>query len=435
MYKDKEVLRVFRSMLIDLEETSSHTAKAEILTEYITRRRGLAVLLDHACNPFRQYYTTSVVAESKGHFDESLSIVSLPEVLDQLEGGTYRGQKAYDLWVTYVRNLPEDLQMAAQRVLDKDLKCRIQATTINKVLEQLEMSPIPVFGVALGFPWNANPVWNDRSEWYWSRKLDGVRCCAVLREGHPPVLYSRQGKQFFTLGKIEEALQDVSDQNCILDGELALRTDGGKDDFQGLMKHIRRKDWEIPNPVFHVFDCIPLDGSTPLFQERYRKARWICKSTYSKKIVWVRQHLLKNEAQFQEAQETAALRGWEGLILRANKEHKTGRSRDILKVKEMREMELLCTGIETGPIRIVGEDGREKTIQVMTAAIVAYKDGTVGVGSGWTIKQRRYYRRNPHKLIGMLLTVQYFEETRNQQGGFGLRFPVVKWNHGSERTT
>jgi DNA ligase-1 len=88
--------------------------------------------------------------------------------------------------------------------------------------------------------------------------------------------------------------------------------------------------------------------------------------------------------------------------------------------------------IETGKIKVV-QDGKEIQKNCMAAAIIEYKGGEVGVGSGWTIKQRRKYLKHPEKLIGRVLTVQYFEETKNQNGGYGLRFPVVKAVHGKER--
>ena len=36
-------------------------------------------------------------------------------------------------------------------------------------------------------------------------------------------------------------------------------------------------------------------------------------------------------------------------------------------------------------------------------------------------------------IIGKIITVQYFEETKNDKGGISLRFPTVKHIHGSKR--
>ena len=40
--------------------------------------------------------------------------------------------------------------------------------------------------------------------------------------------------------------------------------------------------------------------------------------------------------------------------------------------------------------------------------------------------KREYYKENPNEIIGKTITVQYFEESQNQNGEFSLRFPVVK---------
>ena len=70
---------------------------------------------------------------------------------------------------------------------------------------------------------------------------------------------------------------------------------------------------------------------------------------------------------------------------------------------------------------------------MLSAVYIEHKGYSVKVGSGWTIEERQHYYKNPQKLIGSVITVQYFEETKNQNGGVSLRFPTVKIIHGKER--
>ena len=58
----------------------------------------------------------------------------------------------------------------------------------------------------------------------------------------------------------------------------------------------------------------------------------------------------------------------------------------------------------------------------------------VAVGSGFNQEERIKYQANPEELIGKTITVQYFEETKNQNGGLSLRFPTVKhiYNNGRD---
>ena len=71
-------------------------------------------------------------------------------------------------------------------------------------------------------------------------------------------------------------------------------------------------------------------------------------------------------------------------------------------------------------------DGKEEVVRMMAQAYINHKGHEVKVGSGWNQEQRIRYQKNPSELIGKTITVQYFEESKNQQGGLSLRFPTVK---------
>jgi DNA ligase 1 len=72
---------------------------------------------------------------------------------------------------------------------------------------------------------------------------------------------------------------------------------------------------------------------------------------------------------------------------------------------------------------------------VMVRANILHKGYKVGVGSGWTIEQRREFKKDPSKIIGKTINVRFFEETENQEGGISLRFPTVKHIYEGERNT
>ena len=54
------------------------------------------------------------------------------------------------------------------------------------------------------------------------------------------------------------------------DGEICLVDEDGNEDFQGVMKQLRRKDHQIKNPAYMVFDMLRNDefdsgkGTEPL---------------------------------------------------------------------------------------------------------------------------------------------------------------------------
>jgi len=84
------------------------------------------------------------------------------------------------------------------------------------------------------------------------------------------------------------------------------------------------------------------------------------------------------------------------------------------------------------PQRVIVE-GQEVVEDVLSAVIVTHKGGRVKVGSGFSLDERRKYFKDPSGILGSIITVQYFEETVDQDGNNSLRFPVFKANHGKKR--
>ena len=62
---------------------------------------------------------------------------------------------------------------------------------------------------------------------------------------------------------------------------------------------------------------------------------------------------------------------------------------------------------------------------------IEHKNHLVKVGSGFSQEQRIKY--TTEDIVGKIITVQYFEETKNDKGGISLRFPTVKIVHGEKR--
>ena len=83
--------------------------------------------------------------------------------------------------------------------------------------------------------------------------------------------------------------------------------------------------------------------------------------------------------------------------------------------------------METVDLRIIGfEEGSSKNAGKLGALIVDYKGNEVGVGSGFTDFDREFIWNNQDQYLGKICEVQYFEESKNKDGGVSLRFPVFK---------
>ena len=145
------------------------------------------------------------------------------------------------------------------------------------------------------------------------------------------------------------------------------------------------------------------------------------------------QQRLTDHEDFQKWRQEAQDAGWEGLMLRLDTTYKGKRSKDILKVKTMHDAEYRVKGYDAGPFRYV-MDGREVEEVMLSNIVVEHKGNDVRVGSGFTIEQRQHLLKHPEDIMNKVVTVQYFEESQNQNGEFSLRFPVLKVIHGDERT-
>ena len=136
--------------------------------------------------------------------------------------------------------------------------------------------------------------------------------------------------------------------------------------------------------------------------------------------------------QIQSMAEEADSLGHEGIMIRKDCEYKGKRSNDILKVKKMHDEEYEIVGYDFADHRVI-ENGKEVKERMLSQIYIEHKGNKVGVGSGFSKEQRRYYTKNFVELTGKTATIQYFEETLNEDGLYSLRFPVVKHIYSNGR--
>jgi DNA ligase-1 len=226
----------------------------------------------------------------------------------------------------------------------------------------------------------------------------------------------------------------------VFDGEVCVVDENGAEDFQGIMKEIKRKDHTIQNPKYKVFDYLMLEEFDNQESKRNLSDRLGCfnmvYNTFGKELKCIDvlgQWEVESEEHFQELVELATKNNWEGLILRKNCDYKGKRSNDLLKVKKFFDEEYIVKGVENSIHRII-IGGIEAEVEMLSNVIIEHKGCDVGVGSGFSQEERKLYFKNPERIIGKTITVQYFEETLNQDGCHSLRFPVVKHIYENGRT-
>jgi DNA ligase-1 len=303
---------------------------------------------------------------------------------------------------------------------------------INKIFTDL----IPTFEVALANKYDdyKNKInWNDC--WYASTKLDGCRCIVIIDNLKDIKIFSRSGKEFLTLDVLKKEIAKLDVQDIVLDGEICIVDENGKEDFQAILKEYNKKDHTIKNPKLLLFDCIALNdfenkkGNT-IFSDRIKLLNNIINKGYnnsvSKNIIEVLSQIkISNNEELQKLRDEASEKGWEGIMIRKDIGYEGKRSNNLLKCKLFQDAEYIVNDIEIGPFRVIN-NGKEEVEEVMTNVFIEHKGFKVSVGSGFSLEERRRYKENPNDIIGKEITVSYFEETINQQGTISLRFPTIK---------
>ena len=408
------------SFIEKMRATSSSTDKVQIIKD---SSPFIHKVLEYTYNPFKQFYVTSKTCIKNSHLKQNHSF-NLFEVLDKLMNREVTGHDAIKL----VNGYDDE---SIYKVIDKDLGIRAGAKVINKAIPEL----IPTFSVALAQEYKEECNWEDN--WYASRKLDGVRCLAITDENGKCTLYSRMGKEFTTLDKVKDTIESTGIINTVFDGEICLVGEDGNEDFQGVMKQLRRKDHQIENPAYMMFDMLNIKDfnnqkSEEILSDRLHTLRsFLDNNEKTQTLRYTEQAVITDGRHFDMWSQMAADGKWEGFMLRKDVGYEGKRSKNLVKVKKFFDAEYEVIDFDIDNHEVV-RDGKSETIKMLAQVWIEHKGHRVKVGSGWSQEQRLQYMDG--SIIGKIITVQYFEETYNDKGGISLRFPTVKHVYGNERT-
>lgn len=307
------------------------------------------------------------------------------------------------------------------RILTKDLRCNISSKTINKAIPKL----IPTFEVMLAENYfkQKEGFLNGR-DFMLSTKLDGHRMCAI-KENNIVRFYTRQGQLIEGLIDIEEEFKDVPN-GIVLDGELLLKNDNNlnSDELYRATTKIARKNGVKQNLQFHVFDCINLKSfRSGVDKTPYRDRRNRLKNIVADKVWLIEVPVLysgNDEDMILHFLNEAKNSNEEGIMLNLSDGlYECKRSKNILKVKVFTDGDMRCVDIIEGTGKNAGKLG--------SITVEFEHEGRLhrcNCGSGFLDHERAIYFNNPELILNKIVTIEYFEISKNKQGGVGLRFPT-----------
>lgn len=373
--------------------------------------------------PSTQYYIkcAPIVSEHSGE-------MTLSDGLDSLSVLTKRektGHAAIDHLSTILSKLSDGDAEIVSMVVQKDLRCGIGGTLINRVFKNL----IPKYPCLLASEYSAKNMNNIVFPALSQVKSDGMRINFVCRNDGVYV-YGRSGKQTnvgTTFGNIIASLATSYGGECVIDGELLVVDDGGSflerkkgngllnslyhiskaiDDgsadatdmatFTSITSKVRVRAWDIiPYADFVNGKCV-----TP-YLDRFNNLRTLigdmCIATGDLIEVIPTVNVSSIEDIFAHYADCTLI-GEEGVIVKNLAGiWESKRSKDLVKLKAELDCDLVVTGWKDGTGKHKGNIG---------SLICESADGliSVSIGSGLSDDERSL---DPHSLIGRIVAIRY----------------------------
>lgn len=183
-------------------------------------------------------------------------------------------------------------------------------------------------------------------EWVFERKLDGVRVLAYVTGDGVRLLSRNRIRQEDVYPEVVDALFEAVALEAVLDGEV-VAFDGERTSFERLQQrmgvHDEARSRRSPVAVTYlVFDVLWLAGRD------VRALRWRDRRALLERVLDPDEVVRPTDVLDGDPDELlahAAARGWEGLIAkRATSTYQGRRSRDWLKLKLVRQQELVVVG-------------------------------------------------------------------------------------------
>ena len=305
-----------------------------------------------------------------------------------------------------------------EQMITKSFRLGADSKVVNACIPNL----IPTFDVQLGTSIEKVKLLGNEKIFI-SRKLNGTRTAFVGDK-----CMTRQGKEYKGLDHIISDLQKVVGTEMFVDGELLYKNKEGLSDSEAFQKGTgiaMSKDNDKSELKLVIFDMFPLDEFwSGKSKEPYsnRKKHLV---ELGEKITALGTDNLEIVQMCYEGYDHSEIwkwlnyaeqHDWEGVILNLDTPYECKRTKNLIKVKKFKEIDLRCININ------IATTGKYKG--VMGSITCKYGDSTVDVGSGFNDEKRIYYTDNPKEIIDHIISIKYKEETINKNGGKSLQFPI-----------
>lgn len=412
----KEVLEIINQ----IKATSSRNEKEAILKQH-KNNQTLRKVLDAALNPYIVFgigekKLKKFINKVSGKENKFNNLFEVIEYLKVHNTGTDNDVKMVAEFLNAQDD--EELKEFYKEIITKTLKIGGTAKSINKAFGE---KFIPEFNVMLAKKFEDEEHKVKGKEFVITEKLDGMRTIMIVENGNV-TFFSRQGQPI--TGLVEIIRDAVSLPDNVYDGELLIANADDYKDREVLQETLKiaRKDGEKRGLVLHLFDMIPIEEfkageSKATYRKRKEELSFIVEKLGSPYIKVVPNlYVGKDLDVIPKLLEEMNRKGKEGLMLNVSDgKYQCKRTDVLLKIKSMNTMDCKIIGFEEGTGKYEG---------MLGALLLDYKGYELRCGSGFTDEDRKEIWNNKEKYLGKIAEIQYFRESRNQDGGLSVSFPV-----------
>ena len=420
-------------ILQELEANPSRNFKIDLLTKHKDNE-----LLKEVCrlanDPFTQFYQRKIPEYRKMYGNVLIDLKSAVDNLSILSSRTLTGNAAIAQLQMILSSVTAEDALVIKRIIQKDLKCGVSTSTINKVWPNL----IPEFPCMLCSPFEQKLVDKITFPAIVQKKEDGMRFNAIVKfddDFYGTVEFrSRNGKEILLLGNLEEEFIELAyGKDTVFDGELlvyaTMETDSngnicdrqtGNGILNKAVKGTISKE-ESNRVVATLWDQIPYEDfiagkCDQRYDYRLKRLDYLLARLPSEaKIELVETFEVHSLEQTQEIFQSYLDDGDEGIILKdPNSLWENKRSKGQIKFKAELDCDLKVVSVISGT---------GKYADMIGSLCCESADGIVRVyvGSGFSDEQRS---APPSEYFDKIVAVKYNARIKNVQGEESLFLPI-----------
>jgi len=395
----------------ELEHTSGRNDKIAILKR--ERDKNNTILKDvfrAALDPFKVYGIKKIPDYKSSGRGSNINLLKAIKMLDGFHDRVYTGNRATNQLQFILENLADDEGFVIERIIGRDMKVGVLASTVNKVWPKL----IPVYPVMLCSAYDEKAIKKITYPGVVQQKCDGMRVNFIIENGKMDVR-SRNGKPIDLHGHMSRQFAKMSaGNNFMYDGELLVLSEDGKSYLSrkkgnGIINKAMKGTLpveQIKRVVVVLWDVIDLASFHAGIEDAHYSTRWkFLQSIQSKlKSDLVRLVPTQEVHNIDEAYDfymDIIRDGGEGAILKnwaSPWENK--RSKHQIKMKVEDECDLKIVSLVEGEGKHAGKLG---------SFACSSADGLlkVNVGSGFSDAERKQYW-DP-SVVGKVVAVKFNE--------------------------